>query len=133
MSYVVSGLLSGLAGYIFIMHTPAGKTSAALRSEMDAIAASIIGGTSLSGGLGNVIGTFFGTMILSTIQRIIEASGVQESYWQEIASGAMLGLFIILQSVVLSSRAKRRTGKTVETASLKDVPKAAPDPGGAAG
>lgn len=106
MSYVVSGLLSGLAGYIFIMHTPAGKTSAALRSEMDAIAASIIGGTLLTGGVGNVIGTFFGTMILATIQRIIEASKVQESYWQEIASGAMLGLFILMQSVVLSRRGK---------------------------
>ena len=132
MTYVISGLLSGLAGYIFIMHTPAGKTSAALRSEMDAIAASIIGGTSLSGGLGNVIGTFFGTMILSTIQRIIEASGVQESYWQEIASGAMLGLFIILQSVVLSSRAKHRTGKSAETVSLKEAPAGA-GPGGTAG
>ena len=133
MSYVVSGLLSGLAGYIFIMHTPAGKPSAALRSEMDAIAASIIGGTPLTGGLGNVIGTFFGTMILSTIQRIIEASGVQESYWQEIASGAMLGLFIVLQSVVLSSRAKRKTGKHAESASLKEAPPAVPEPGGTPG
>ena len=73
---------------------------------MDAIAASIIGGTLLTGGVGNVIGTFFGTMILATIQRIIEASKVQESYWQEIASGAMLGLFILMQSVVLSRRGK---------------------------
>ena len=107
MTYVISGLLSGLAGYIFIMHTPAGKTSAALRSEMDAIAASIIGGTLLTGGVGNVIGTFFGTMILATIQRIIEASGVQESYWQEIASGAMLALFILMQSIVLARRGKK--------------------------
>ncbi len=129
MTYVVSGVLSGLAGYIFIMHTPAGKPSAALRSEMDAIAASIIGGTPLTGGVGNVIGTFFGTMILATIQRIIEASGVQESYWQEITSGIMLGLFIVVQSVVLGSRAKQKTG-AAQVGPLKD---AAPAAGGGGG
>ena len=104
MAYVISGMLSGLAGYIFIMHAASGKTSIGLRSEMDAIAAAIIGGTLLTGGVGNVFGTFFGVMILSTIQEIMAASKLQESYWQEIASGAMLALFILMQSVVLSRR-----------------------------
>jgi simple sugar transport system permease protein len=106
LSYVISGMLSGLAGYIFIMHASSGKTSIGLRSEMDAIAAAIIGGTLLTGGVGNVFGTFFGVMILSTIQEIMAASKVQESYWQEIASGSMLALFILMQSVVLSRRGK---------------------------
>lgn len=109
LSYVISGLLSGIAGYIFIMHSASGKTSIGLRSEMDAIAASIIGGTLLTGGVGNVFGTFFGVMILSTIQEIMAASKVQESYWQEIASGAMLAMFILMQSVVLSRRGKKIT------------------------
>ncbi len=108
MSYVLSGLLSGLAGFVFLMHKPAGNASVAMRSEMDAIAASIIGGTLLSGGVGNVIGTFFGTMILATIQKIIALSPLNESWWQEMANGAMLGLFIMLQSVILSYRGKRR-------------------------
>ena len=103
-SYVVSGLLSGLAGFVFILHKPAGNASVAMRSEMDAIAASIIGGTLLTGGVGNVIGTFFGAMILATIQKIIALSPLNESWWQEMANGAMLGFFIILQSVVLSAR-----------------------------
>lgn len=107
LSYVISGVLSGLAGYIFIMHASSGKTSIGLRSEMDAIAAAIIGGTLLTGGVGNVFGTFFGVMILSTIQEIMAASKVQESYWQEIASGSMLALFILMQSVVLSRRGKK--------------------------
>ena len=106
-SYVISGLLSGLAGFVFLMHKPAGNASVAMRSEMDAIAASIIGGTLLTGGVGNVIGTFFGVMILTTIQEIMAASKVQESYWQEIASGAMLALFILMQSIVLSRRGKK--------------------------
>ena len=107
MSYVISGLLSGLAGFVFLMHKPAGNASVAMRSEMDAIAASIIGGTLLTGGVGNVIGTFFGVMILATIQKIIALSPLNASWWQDMASGAMLGFFIILQSVVLSIRSKK--------------------------
>ena len=111
LSYVISGLLSGLAGFIFLMHKPAGNASVAMRSEMDAIAASIIGGTLLTGGVGNVIGTFFGVMILATIQKIIGLSPLNESWWQDMASGALLGVFILLQSVVLSSREKRKAQK----------------------
>ena len=111
LSYVLSGLLSGLAGFVFLMHKPAGNASVAMRSEMDAIASSIIGGTLLTGGVGNVIGTFFGTMILATIQKIIALSPLNESWWQDMASGALLGFFILLQSVVLSSREKRRARK----------------------
>lgn len=109
LTYVISGALAGLAGYVFIMHASSGKTSIGLRSEMDAIASAIIGGTLLTGGVGNVFGTFFGVLILSSIQEIMAASKVQESYWQEIASGAMLAMFIVMQSVVLSTREKRKT------------------------
>ena len=107
-SYVISGLLAGLAGFVFLMHKPAGNASVAMRGEMDAIASSIIGGTLLTGGVGNVIGTFFGAMILATIQKIIALSPLNASWWQEMANGAMLGFFIILQSVVLSARSKGR-------------------------
>ena len=96
LSYVISGLLAGLAGYVFIMHASSGKTSIGLRSEMDAIASAIIGGTLLTGGVGNVFGTFFGVLILST----------------DIASGALLALFILMQSVVLSFREKRKEQKS---------------------
>ena len=109
LSYVISSVLAALAGYVFIMHASSGKTSIGLRSEMDAIASAIIGGTLLTGGVGNVFGTFFGVMILTTIQEIMAASKVQESYWQEIASGAMLALFILMQSVVLARRGKKVT------------------------
>jgi ribose/xylose/arabinose/galactoside ABC-type transport system permease subunit len=55
-----------------------------------------------------VIGSFFGAMILATIQKIIALSPLNASWWQEMANGAMLGFFIMLQSVVLSARAKSR-------------------------
>ena len=117
-SYVISGLLSGLAGFVFLMHKPAGNASVAMRSEMDAIAASIIGGTLLTGGVGNVIGTFFGAMILATIQKIIALSPLNASWWQEMANGAMLSFFILLQSVVLmrknSASSEKRKAKKAE-------------------
>lgn len=106
-TYVISGVLSGLAGFVFLMHKPAGNASVAMRSEMDAIAASIIGGTLLSGGVGNVIGTLFGVMVLAAIQKIIALSPLNESWWQEMANGAMLGLFLIIQKVVLARRNKK--------------------------
>ena len=108
-TYLLSGILSGLAGFLFMMHNgAAGKTGIGLRSEMDAIAASIIGGTLLTGGVGNVIGTFFGVMILATIQKIIGLSPLNESWWQDMANGVLLGMFIVLQSVVLSIRGRGR-------------------------
>jgi len=118
LSYVISGLLSGLAGFVFLMHKPAGNASVAMRSEMDAIAASIIGGTLLTGGVGNVIGSFFGVMILATIQKIIALSPLNESWWQDMASGALLGFFILLQSVVLSGREKRRAKASAAKAAV---------------
>jgi simple sugar transport system permease protein len=108
MAHLLCGLLSGIAGFVFMMHTGAGNATNATAAEMNAIASSIIGGTLLTGGVGNVIGTFFGTLILATIQKIIGLSPLNESWWQEMASGAMLALFILLQSVVLSSRGKQK-------------------------
>ena len=88
-----------------------------LRSEMDAIAASIIGGTLLTGGVGNVVGSFFGAMILATIQKIIALSPLNASWWQEMANGALLGFFIVLQSVVLSTRNKAKLRVNTKPAS----------------
>lgn len=127
-SYVVSGVLSGLAGFVFLMHKPAGNASVAMRSEMDAIAASIIGGTLLTGGVGNVVGSFFGAMILATIQKIIALSPLNASWWQEMANGAMLGFFIMLQSVVLSVRSKGRRNSASESPKNKNG--SDHDPGG---
>lgn len=108
LSYVICGLLSGIAGYVFLMHTGAGNATNAVGMEMNAIAASIIGGTLLTGGVGNVVGTFFGVLTLTTIKKIVVSSGLKDPWWQSITTGGMLCFFIILQSIVLSVRAKIR-------------------------
>ena len=106
MAHLISGLLAGIAGFVFLMHTGAGNGTNAAGAEMNAIASSIIGGTLLTGGVGNVIGTFFGVMTLTTIKSIVVTSGLRDPWWQSITTGAMLCFFILLQSVVLSSRGK---------------------------
>ena len=111
LSYLISGLLSGIAGFVFMMHTGAGNATNATGAEMNAIASAIIGGTLLSGGVGNVIGTLFGVMTLTTIKAIVTTSGLNEPWWQQITTGAMLCFFILLQSVVLSNRGKHAKKK----------------------
>ena len=110
LTYIISGLLSGIAGYVFMMHTGAGNATNAAGMEMNAIASSIIGGTLLTGGVGNVVGTFFGTLTLTTINKIVVSSGLKDPWWQKITTGGMLCFFILLQSVVLSRRAKKKKG-----------------------
>ena len=105
--YVISGIIAGVAGFVFMMHTGSGNATNATGSELSAIAAAIIGGTLLSGGVGNVIGTFFGVMTLAVLKSIIVTSGLKEPWWQSITTGAMLCLFIILQSAVLAARGRK--------------------------
>jgi simple sugar transport system permease protein len=106
-AYVLCGVLAGIAGFCYLLHTGAGNASNATAAEMQAIASSIIGGTLLSGGVGSVVGTLFGVMSLKTINNIVVASGLREPYWQGITTGLMLCFFILLQSVILSYRKKK--------------------------
>ncbi len=105
-SYLLCGLLSGIGGYVYLLHTGAGDATSAKTAEMQAIAAAIIGGTLLTGGVGNVVGTLFGVLSLKTITNIVVASGLREPYWQSITTGLMLFFFIVLQSIVLTIREK---------------------------
>ena len=99
-SYVLCGLLSGIAGFVFIMQTGAGNVGNASGFEMKAIASSIIGGTLLTGGVGNMIGSPIGALSLLVINEIIRSAGINSNY-QAIISGLLLCVFIVLQSAVV--------------------------------
>jgi len=109
-SYVLCGLLSGIAAYIYLLHTGAGNASNATSAEIQAIASSIIGGTLLTGGVGSVVGSLFGVLSLKTISNIVVASGLREPYWQSITTGLMLCFFILLQSIILKIRKNKGIG-----------------------
>ncbi len=117
LSYLLCGLLAGIGGFVYLLHTGAGDAANATAAEMQAIASAIIGGTLLTGGVGNVVGTLFGVLSLMTINNIVRASGLRDPWWQSITTGLMLCFFILLQSVVLSVREKQ--GVSVLPAWLK--------------
>ena len=111
MAYVICGLLAGIAGFVYLLHTGAGNASNADGAEMEAIASAIIGGTLLTGGVGSVVGTMFGVMSLKTINTIVIAAGLTKPWWQKITTGLMLCFFILLQSVILSVRKSKMGNK----------------------
>ena len=97
--YAFSGFCSALAGIIFSMSLLAGYAQFATGMELDSIAAVVIGGTALSGGLGNVIGTLFGVMIHGTIVSILEFNGTLSSWWTRIGVGLLTLIAIGIQSL----------------------------------
>lgn len=108
MAQLLCGVLAGIAGFVYFLHVGSGSASHASGMEMNAIASSIIGGTMLTGGVGNVIGTLFGVLSLSTIQNIVSSAGLDQAWWTGITIAAMLCLFLVIQSVVMA-RKKRRS------------------------
>ncbi len=106
-AHLLCGFLSGIGGFVYFLHVGSGAPTHAAGAEMNAIAASIIGGTLLTGGVGNVIGTFFGVLSLSTIQNIVNSAGLDDAWWTGITIAAMLCLFLVIQSLVLSRKKKK--------------------------
>jgi ribose/xylose/arabinose/galactoside ABC-type transport system permease subunit len=104
--YTLSGFCSALAGVIFTFYMLSGYGLHAVGLELDAIAAVVIGGTLLTGGVGYVAGTLFGVLMLGIIQTLIAFDGTLSSWWTRIVVGLLLLVFCLLQRV-LTSRTPR--------------------------
>jgi simple sugar transport system permease protein len=106
LSHLICSTLAGIGGYVYFLHVGSGSASHAMGMEMNAIASSIIGGTMLTGGVGNIIGTLFGVLSLSTIQNIVASAGLDQAWWTGITIAAMLCIFLLIQSVVMAQKKK---------------------------
>ena len=106
LSHLICSVLAGIGGYVYFLHVGSGSASHAMGMEMNAIASSIIGGTMLTGGVGNIIGTLFGVLSLSTIQNIVASAGLDQAWWTGITIAAMLCIFLVIQSVVMAQKKK---------------------------
>lgn len=95
--YMLSSGLAALAGIVFSLYTAAGYPLAVVGVELDAIATSVIGGTILTGGFGNLFGVFIGLLIQGLIQVYITFDGTLSSWWTKIVIGLLLFGFIGLQ------------------------------------
>ncbi len=87
--YAMTGLLCGIAGVIMVGRVNAGNPNSGLNFELDSIAATIIGGTSLAGGEGTVIGTLLGALLLGVIANGLVLLNVS-MYWQTIVAGVII-------------------------------------------
>lgn len=98
-AYVLSSFLCSIGGICFCLNTMSGSVRQALGLEMDAISSAVIGGTLLTGGVGNVFGSFFGVLINGTISTLVKTNGKLLSSWSNIAVAALLCFFIVLQAI----------------------------------
>ena len=104
--YVLNGLLVGLAGLVLASRLGAGVPNAGLQYELDVIAAVVVGGTSLSGGSGSVVGTFWGAVFIGVLNNGLNLAGI-DPYMQRIALGAVILL------AVLADQINKSRGQTI--------------------
>ena len=98
-AYVLSSFLASIGGICYCLNTMCGTTTQAAGLEMDAISSAVIGGTLLTGGVGNVVGSLFGVLINGTISTLVKSHGKLVSSWANIITAILLCFFIVLQAV----------------------------------
>lgn len=98
--YAISGLCAALAGLLLAVQKLSGYSLNGIGLELDAIAAAVIGGVLLSGGLGFVLGSLIGVLVLGTIQTFVTAANL-DSYWTRIMTGVLLLVFVLVQRVLV--------------------------------
>ncbi|MEV4945690.1 galactofuranose ABC transporter, permease protein YjfF [Streptomyces sp. NPDC053755] len=102
--YAVSGFCSALGGLLFALYMLSGYGLHAVGMELDVIAAVVIGGTLLAGGVGYVTGSMAGVLVLGTVQALISFEGTLSSWWTKIVIGVLLLAFIVLQRLIVRQR-----------------------------
>lgn len=93
--YTLCGAMAAIAGVILTARTGSAQTNAGTSYELDAIAAVVIGGTSMTGGIGRLSGTLFGVLIIGVMNNGLDLFGVQ-SYYQQIIKGVIIVIAVLL-------------------------------------
>lgn len=97
--YAISSFCAALAGVVFSFYTLAGNSLQNVGLELDAISSAVIGGTLLTGGVGNVIGTTVGVLIQGVIQTIVTYQNLN-TWWTKVTIAGLLCVFIIIQRLI---------------------------------
>jgi ribose transport system permease protein len=99
---MISSLMAGFAGIVLASRMSAGQITVGSNYPMESIAATVLGGTILAGGSGNIIGTFFGVLVTGILSNGLTMIGISQA-WRDIATGLLLVLAIILQNAMTRS------------------------------
>jgi galactofuranose transport system permease protein len=102
--YALSGFCSALAGIVFTFYTLSGYALDGKGMELDTIAAVVIGGTLLTGGVGNLLGTVLGVLVYGIIQVLIVFQGTLNSWWTRIVIGFLVFVFCFIQRLFESRK-----------------------------
>ena len=94
-TFAIAGLLAGLSGFLMTSRVTIGQPNAAESYEMDAITACVVGGVSMSGGVGKPWGVVVGCLLITVIANGLDIMGVS-SHWQKIVKGAIIVLAVLL-------------------------------------
>jgi len=109
--YVISGLLAGLAGAVYAGQNASVATSTGQGYELVAIAAVVVGGTLLTGGVGSVLASLVGVLLLQLILNLINFENAKGTIsigaeWAEVVQGLFLLLVVLLQVILVGGRAR---------------------------
>lgn len=104
--YVISGSLAGVAGALLASRLSSGVSTLGTGYELTSIAAAVIGGVLLTGGVGTMLGALCGVLLIGIIQNIINQVGTLNAYYQDLVTGLFLVLAVVVQGI-LSNRRKR--------------------------
>ncbi len=107
-AYMLSSVLTSIGGICYCLNTMCGTTTQATGMEMDAISSAVIGGTLLTGGVGNVIGSLFGVLINGTISTLVKSNGHLLASWANIVTAILLCFFIVLQAIFAKIKESRK-------------------------
>lgn len=107
LAFMLSGALAGLSGYLWVSRYAVAYVDIAAGFELDSVAACVIGGISIAGGIGTVIGTVLGALFLGVIKNALPVIGISP-----FAQMAISGVVIIL-AVVFNARAEKKKGRII--------------------
>lgn len=116
MVYGFNGLCSALAGIAYSLYVKSGWNLALQGGELDVISAAVIGGVLLTGGVGYMVGTFFGVLLKAVIPSLITFNGTLSSWWGKIITGLLVLLFVALQQIVMHGNffKKKKSGPSTK-------------------
>ncbi len=106
-AFIYNGILTSIAGIVLMSRINSGQPAAGVGYEFDAITGVVVGGTSLMGGTGTIIGTIIGCLIVGVINNILNLLSVS-SYWQQVVKGLIILIAVILDVMTKTARVSKK-------------------------